>query len=376
MTTDLTAMPDPLIDDQHPEHRHTPEKKPVDHSLLIRALTSLALPIFFVLMFSLSYVSAFHSPTPDHAPLIIVGASQEATGIAGGIETKAPGAFDLTTTTHTATAIHKIKNRDAIGAIVLGQKSITTYVASGGSPSQASVVKSVAAAIGAELKVPVVVKDLLPVNTNDSAGTGLLYFIIICTIGGYLTITVLSQAAAALKLSRRYLILGVMSVLVPVIEFAIASLFVGNFGADTPAILAMLAVGAVYTFTVGTITILVNQVLGQAAIFGVLTLVVFLNLPSAGGAIPASLLPPFWQGLHAVWFGSAALEPIRSIIYFNGVGVWPWLIQLGVWLVATMAISLLVHAVKSRRGTPDDRAVQSDEAPSNIDNAAVIDGFR
>ncbi|MCU1529544.1 MAG: hypothetical protein JWP75_3307 [Frondihabitans sp.] len=303
--------------------------------------TAMVFPLFFVVMFSLCYVSAFHAPAPHNAPLILIGQDAQTSAVRDGIQKQAPNSFDITTTTDSAEAINDIKTRGAIGAIEIG-RVITAYTASANGGSTSQTVQQVAASIATQAKTTVVVKNLVPLASKDITGTGLFYYLIICTIGGYLTVTVLAQVGAKIRLRAQYLTVLIASVLVPVIEFGIASIFVGTFGASVGTIFGLLAVGAFYTLTVGTISLLANQIAGQASIFLVLTVAIFLNLPSAGGAIPYTFLPGFWQGLHSFWFGAGAMEAIRDVIYFNGTGMWPWLTHVAIWFVAALALSVVL----------------------------------
>ncbi|UFS58738.1 ABC transporter permease [Subtercola endophyticus] len=308
--------------------------------------SGLILPLFFIVMFTICYVSAFHAPHPVNAPLIIVGQQAQTSAIEDGILQQSGDAFTITTTASVTEAVDSIMNRDAIGAIEIGP-TVTIHIASGAGGVQTATVERVGQQIAQQLGTTATIDDLAPLSSNDSTGTALFYLFIICTIGGYLTMTVFYQVAPKMKLRNRYTLLGATAVAVPAIVFGLSSIFVGSYGVGFGAIAAVLAIAAVYTFTVGAITIVANQLLGQAAIFLVMTLVIFLNFPSSGGAIPQYFLPGFWQGVHSFWVGSAAMEPIRSIIYFGGANVWPWLSHLGIWLLITLGFSAVLGVRKA-----------------------------
>ena len=306
---------------------------------------ALTLPLFFVVMFSVCYISAFHAPQPHDAPLVIVGAAEQTSAVIDAIEEESPDGFDLTSTTSAESAIDSIKSRDAMGAIELGE-TVTVYVATGAGASTVSLVKSVAQTIADESALDVEVTDLAPVPDGDASATGLFYMLIICTIGGYLTVTILGQAVSGLKLSRKYAVLGGAAVVTPLIIFGIASIFQAWEGASAEAILAMLAIAVAYTFTVGVISIVADQLIGPAAIFLVAAIAIFLNFPSSGGAIALPLLPEFWQWMHSFWLGSGAMESMRSVIYFDGNGAGEWIAHLGIWLGTALLLSGIVHFVK------------------------------
>ncbi|GBF17659.1 hypothetical protein Br6_05066 [Rhodococcus sp. Br-6] len=199
-----------------------------------------------------------------------------------------------------------------------------------------------AAAQGVELKVV----DHAPLAADDPTGTGLFYLVMVCTIVGYLTITVLSQVAPRMRLRQQLGVLGVMSAIGTVLAYLISAIFVGFYGASFAANLAMLAVVIAYTVTVGLVSILVNRIFGQAAIMVVMVLMIFVNFPSAGGAFPADFLPGFWSALNNFWIGAGALDAVRSIIYFGSTGVGHGLFILAGWFVVTAILLALTQLRK------------------------------
>lgn len=331
-------------DVRNPNELVKPVDAPTDWKLVG---TGLAFPLFFVIMFCLCYVSAFHSPTPNNAPIAVAGPSSVTAPLIAGMEATSGNKFDIVATDTAADAMDRINNRDAIGAIEIGD-TVTAHIATGAGASTVSAVTSLAHSIADQTGQQVTVVDSAPVTARDSSTVGLFYFLIVCTLGGYLTITVLSQVAPRMRLKEQYSILAGAAILTPIIAFAITSIFMHAFGASFGQILQLLGISMVYTFTVGAVSILLNRLIGQAAIFAVLTVLVFINFPSSGGAIPVSFLPSFWQHIHSFWLGSAAMEPIRSVIYFDGNGAGHHLIVLGIWLLAALALTGLVASRQSK----------------------------
>ncbi|NMM83954.1 hypothetical protein B2J88_06215 [Rhodococcus sp. SRB_17] len=327
----------------------SPAARPVDSPTNWKAVGGgLAFPLFFVIMFCLCYVSAFHSPVPNQAPIVVVGSPSVTAPLIDGIEATSGDKFDIVATDSAADAISRIDNRDAIGAIEISD-TVTAHIATGAGASTVSVVTGLAHSIADETGQQVTVIDSAPVTARDSSTVGLFYFLIVCTLGGYLTITVLSQVAPRMRLKEQYSVLAGAAILTPLLAFGITSIFMHAFGASFGEILQLLGIAMFYTFTVGAVSILLNRLLGQAAIFAVLTVLVFINFPSSGGAIPVSFLPGFWQHIHSFWLGSSAMEPIRSVIYFDGNGAGPHLIVLGIWLVAALGLTWLVAARQSKK---------------------------
>ncbi|MFI6742433.1 hypothetical protein ACIBI9_56830 [Nonomuraea sp. NPDC050451] len=109
--------------------------------------------------------------------------------------------------------------------------------------------------------------DVSPVSGRDSTGTGIFYFLIVCSLAGYLATTVLAQAAPHLPLRTTYGILAGAAVIGPLIAFGIGSIFLGCYGASLAQIIG---VAMAYTFLCGTIAILSHQLnhAGDEAVAG------------------------------------------------------------------------------------------------------------
>ncbi|WP_139191206.1 hypothetical protein [Rhodococcus tukisamuensis] len=206
-----------------------------------------------------------------------------------------------------------------------------------------------------------VVEDVAPLGTGDTTGMGLFYFLVVCTIGGYLSVMVFSQLAARMPLRRQLGIVAVMSVLLTVVAFAVSTAFVGGYGATTAGLTVLLLIGIAYTFAVGLVAILLNKLAGQAAIFLIMTFAIFVNFPSAGGAMPASFLPGFWHALHGFWIGSGAMQSMRSVIYFGGAGLGGGLTILGGWIAASAALLAILQVRSASRPASDATAPREDE---------------
>lgn len=311
-------------------------------------IKSMVFPLFFVIMFALCYVSAFHHPTPHDVKLVVVGPPGQTSMVADQLNQHSDGAFKVTTSTDLSGTLDQIEHQKIAGAIQLGPE-VTAHIASASGLTVTQTIEKVAQPMADATGSQLVVHDVAPLGSGDGSGMGVFYFVMVCTIAGYLTVTVLSQAAPKMRFRDQISALGAMSVVSTVVAFGISSIFVGTYGATAAALTVMLLIGVVYTFTVGLVAMLCNRILGQAAIFLVMTFAIFLNFPSAGGAIPTGFMPPFWEALHGFWIGSGAVQAIRSVVYLGGTGVGHGLLIVGLWLAATVALTGLVAYLKRDR---------------------------
>ncbi|MBE7189816.1 hypothetical protein [Jatrophihabitans endophyticus] len=331
---------------------------------LSRVLGAFLLPLFFILSFTLAYSSALNAPKPHDLALQLAGPSGTTQQIATGIRQQASGGFDITRTTSDADAVAAVRDRSAVGALLIGSGStptVTTVIASGGGALAATTLRQVGAQVADQLHTTAIVRDVAPLDADDSTGSGMFYLVLLCTIGGYLTITVLFQAFPTARRRTRILVAVGAAVVVPLLVTAATSFSLGILGMDFGQLAAVLGTEMLYTLAVALIALVLTEVLGQAAIFAIVLLLMAFNFPSTGGTAPEAMLPPFWQAIHAVWVGSGAFEAIRSFVYFGGNGFgWPFARVL-IWLGGTVLTLAAVYLVRQRRASsaaaPDEHLV-------------------
>lgn len=319
-----------------------------------RIVAVIALPAFFITSFVFAYLTALHAPNPNDMHVVVAGDQQVTSQIVAGVKDRADGAFDLTTTTSTTQARSAVEDRSATGAVVIDGTKVTTYVAGGGGRLAASAVESLAGQIATQLDGAVTTVDVAPAYSKDATGTGLFYLLIICTVGGYLTINALWQTFPRARLRVQLALAAGAAIIVPSIVIPLEGLFVGVYGATAGSAWALWGIAALYTFTVGMLATLLTRLLKTASTFGVTVFLLALNFPSSGGAVPASMLPGFWQWVHSFWFGSAGLEAMRGVIYFDGAQVGSHLLTLGIWAAGATAAVLLVRLLQLRKHLPKE----------------------
>jgi hypothetical protein len=223
------------------------------------------------------------------------------------------------------------------------------FTASGGGRAAAAAVQGAANQIATQLDVVPTVKDVAPLAAPDVLGTNLLFLLTYSSIGAYLLIVILTLIIPKASFAVKYASVALASVVLPLLVFGLSSIFVGDYNASFQEIIGVLLIDALYVFTVGSLSILLQNMVGQAAIFLLMGLIVFINLPSSGGPMPVSMLPPFWQFIHNSWMGSAMIEWIRGITYFDGAQIGRWSAQLLIWGAAAVVVLVIVVVLQSRR---------------------------
>jgi hypothetical protein len=317
------------------------------------ALGAMLIPVFFVIAFALCIIGTYHKPHPNGIEVAIVGPEAQTAKLRAGIEKKATGSgFDISQVPTVAAATHAVRERDLDAAFVPTanpEQPATLIVATAGGRLVATIAerlaRNVAAAQGAQLAV----RDVRPLASGDAIGVGVFMFMIVCTICGYLAVTLLFTVAPALRPTRRYAIIAAIAVLIPTLAYLIGGLGFGTYTGSFGTILAFIAVGALYVLVIGLITRLLQVLIGPPALFVALAIFVFLNIPSLGATYTPELLPPFWHFLNEFWIGAETTNAERSILYFGGPGVGADLLRLLAWTGVIVVLLLLPVSRKLER---------------------------
>jgi len=72
-------------------------------------------------------------------------------------------------------------------------------VATASGNAVASAVESVFRAVAAQQRAQLAVRDVRPLPAGDTSGLALFFFLVACTLGGFLTVTATGLAAPALR---------------------------------------------------------------------------------------------------------------------------------------------------------------------------------
>ncbi len=270
-----------------------------------------------------------------------------------------PGSpLDPRTVPDEAAARRQIEDRDVDGALVVDPEGTTDtlLVATGGGTSLATALERLFTEVERDQGRTLRVEDVAPASAQDANGLSSFYVVVGWCVGGYLCASILAiSAGARASTPRRAVIrLGAMAV-VAVLGGLGGALIVGPALDALPGGFAGLwGLGALIIFAVGAATLALQAVLGVLGIGVAILLVVILGNPSAGGALPAPLLPPFWAAIGPALPPGAGTWAARSIVYFRGNAVTGPLLVLSAWAVAGAAVTVLMSAL--RRPEPERAA--------------------
>jgi hypothetical protein len=310
------------------------------------AIGAMLIPLFFVVLFSVCIIGTYHRPEPDGIKVGIVGPPAATAPLKAIVEKEAGSTFDFSQTPSLSEAAHDVRQRDLNAAFVPtpNPKRPAVLIVAGANgrivaTAAETLARSVTSAQGAQL----VVKEVRPLPSGDEIGLGIFMFMVVCTICGYITPTVLETLTPALAANRRYPIIAVTSFLVAMIATVIGGAVYGTYIGGFGTVLAFIGVGAIYTFTIGLGTRLFQVLLGPVGIFASLAIFVFLNIPSLGATYTSPVLPSFWRFLNHFWVGAQTVNAERAILYFDGQGVGMDILKGLIW-TAVIALLLLLPA--------------------------------
>jgi hypothetical protein len=319
---------------------------------VVLVLGVLALQVLFIA----SYVGALHHPQPSRVPFgLVAGAKSEP--LAKALDALPGDPLDVRVTAGPVVARNDVLNRQTYGALILNQAGdrATLIVASGGGTALATALTTVVGDFAQAQRLTLVVDDVAPAPQNkDFDGLSAFYLAVGWCVGGYLCASILAISAGSKPSNRRRAVIraGAMA-LYAVAGGLLGAVVVGPIlGALPGSVFGLWGLGALIVFAVGMITLALEALTGVAGIGIAVLLIVIAGNPSAGGAFPLPMLPPFWRAIGPYLPPGAGTWVARSIAYFHGNAVTSELLVLSAYAVAGTAVALL--AVPRRRGTAQD----------------------
>lgn len=339
----------------HPHaHRHHPSFRQELRDAVTPRASLLVLGVLALqLLFIASYVGALHRPKPADVPFG-VAAPRAVAGQTADRLRRLPGApLDPRTVADEAAARRQILHRDLDGALVVAPAGATDtlLVASGGGTALATTLEKIVGAAEKTEGRTVRTVDVAPASAGDFDGLSSFYLVVGWSVGGYLCASILAISTGARPANpRRASIRLATMALVAIAGGAGGALIVGPaLNALPGGVLQLWGLGALVTFAVGAATLALQGVFGIVGIGLAILLVVIAGNPSAGGAFPLPMLPPFWKAIGPALPPGAGTWAARSIAYFRGNALTDALLVLAAWAAAGVLITLLASALRRKR---------------------------
>ncbi|MGW6356400.1 hypothetical protein ACWFR5_14655 [Streptomyces sp. NPDC055092] len=313
-----------------------------------------------------------HMPTPNNLPVAVVSSStQQAQGMAQSLEKEAGDALDVRVVDTVAEARQLLLDQEIGGAYVMPSaqnQDATLYVAEAQGASLKQVVTQTFTTVAEEQHVDLQSTDIAPLPTQDSLGTTSLYVTIGWIMAGFVFVVIMSSAAPELLTVRRLVpVLAGWSALMALSIWLVVGPVIGAFDGHAPQVLGL---GWLTVFGVGLCTAVFARFIGPLAVIPAVTLFMFLGVPSSGGALTPYIESGLFQFLHGVLPAPAAVESVRSVLYFGGAGVGSHVVTLLVWAVAGLALNIAAQLWSGRgKKRGGGSRAQENTAPARTDEA-------
>lgn len=309
------------------------------------------------LLFIASYVGALHDPRLKDVPFGVVAPAAAAERTLSTLERLPGSPLDPRAVADAADARKQIENREIDGALVVAPsgRTDTLLVASGGGTVLATTLESLVAQVERSEGRAVRTVDVAPASDRDFDGLSSFYLIVGWCVGGYLCASILAISAGARPANPvRAAIRLIVMALVAIVGGLGGAVIVGPvLGALPGSVVDLWGLGALITFAVGAATLALQGVLGVVGIGLAILLVVIAGNPSAGGAFPLPMLPPFWREIGPWLPPGAGTWTARSIAYFKGNDTTVSLVVLWAWAVAGTVITVLAAVLRGARREPE-----------------------
>ncbi|MDQ1066549.1 ABC transporter permease [Streptomyces canus] len=314
---------------------------------IVKYVFLFVMPFLMVTMMYATYMGTMHSPQTRDMPVAVVGSGAVAQSVVDELETAKDGAAEPRLVADRTEALDQLKDRDVAGVLQLpadGATEATLYTAQGAGASQASTVKQLLAPVAAGHDWTTKTEDIAPLPAGDSAGIAVLFAAIGMMMVGYSPLSGMIAAVPHLLAVRRFLpTLAGWAVATSSLIWLILGPIVGAIDGHY---LEFVGVGLLATGAVALSQLLFVKLMGGLAVLPGMLLWMVFGVPSSNLAMPIHSMPGFFGFLHNVLPMPAAGEALRSIVYFDGRGVGTHLLTLAVWLVAALALALLVERRK------------------------------
>ncbi|MGW8065717.1 DUF3533 domain-containing protein [Streptomyces ziwulingensis] len=309
------------------------------------------------LLFIASYVGALHDPKPKDVPFGVVAPPAAAERTVSGLERLPGSPLDPRTVADEASARKQIMNREIDGALVAGPsgRTDTLLVASGGGTALATTLESLVTRAERSEGRTVRTVDVAPASAQDFDGLSSFYLVVGWCVGGYLCASILAISTGARPANpRRAAIRLIVMALVAIVGGLGGAVIIGPvLGALPGSVVDLWGLGALITFAVGAATLALQGLFGIVGIGLAILLVVIAGNPSAGGAFPLPMLPPFWKAIGPALPPGAGTWAARSIAYFKGNDTTVPLLVLWAWAVAGTVVTVLAAALRRARREPE-----------------------
>ena len=319
-----------------------PARKPVLYTTLA------FFPLAMLMLMLSTMLGAMYQPAPKDMPVAIVGANTEqARMMVTGLEQNMAGLFDLRALDDAEAAREQVREREIVAAYVLPSAASpnATLITNGAAGmSQQQVVVRVFGQVAAGSQMTLDSEDLAPLDARDTTGTVSLYLAMGWIMSGFMIVVVAANAFPPAMRPRNLIpVVAGWAVFMSMWLWVIADPIVGAVDGH---FLPLVGAGGVAIFCTAVFTTVFVRLIGLLAVIPVIGVLMFLGVPASGGAMSIYMEPEIFRFLHEVLPMPAALETVRSILYFGGDAVGEHLVTFLIWGAVSLVLVLVVDRLR------------------------------
>lgn len=346
------AVAGPTSESAHPRHRQRGVLERLLDAVPLRTIL-LGLGVLALQMgFIVSYVGAFHQPSPRDIAVAVVAPNQARSQVVQKLDAIDGHPIEPVAYADAGAARSALREDRVTGVYVLDAqgKKDRMEVASAGGTSAADAATRVMTQVTASQGRSLDVTDVLPPQRGDARALSGFYLVVGWLVGGYLMASAVGVAKGAkpATLPRTLLRMGAM------VPYCVLSGLLGAvavdplLGALTGHFMAIWGVGVLVSLAASLVTIGLQALFGIVGIGLAVVFFVILGNPSAGGAYQPEVMPPFWAAIHSWLPNGAGVEAIRRVVYFGAADVAGRLWVLVAWIVGGVLLALAGSALIRR----------------------------
>lgn len=291
------------------------------------------LPLFFVVMFCVCYVGAFHAPSFQGLSVGVIASDQT-----DAVKQQLGDKVDLTVYQTVDEAKQAVHIGEVTGVYHPGQTQDTLYVASAVQMQAGMIASQVFEPLADRTSHDLVHVDVAPLPAHDAFGMTAMYLMLAICIGGYMVGMFLGMMGAPLRHRTRFFTLLGSSV---VLSFVIAILSSPLIGAISGHFWSIWGLSFAWMLTIGIVVNGISYYTGRFVAAVAMIIFVFLSVPASGAALPISLMPDIFQSINGLVVGSGITEMLKYIIYGVGSGLTGGFVQMAIYFMIGVVLSVM-----------------------------------
>lgn len=332
---------------------------------------ALAMPLFFMIMFPLCYISALHLPDPHEIPVAVAG--EDAAAFIDGAGPALDGNVELIAADSPQTAEDMLIEQQVKAAYLADSGSPQLLIAGANGRLAEQLIPTFFEPLAEQAGTTLEVTDVAPLAPGDGNGIGLMFFMLVCVLLGFMSANIIGNAAFFLRLWQRLCLSFVINLAAPIVLYLFMGPWLEMIVGTTGQALAIIAIGFVASFTTSLLTHAAVVFWGKWALFPSMLVFVFLNIPSSNSVYPAEMVPGVFGWISNWHLGAATVSSIRSVLYLDGAGLARPLLTMAVWLLLAVAAigAAAVHRRRAARAEVTEQRKADEQARQEADAAGL-----